>query len=76
MFWCDTTTPPEGEPHCKLEEGKERLGQEVIVDAYLMALADVFVHGNSNVANFVLCKNSKLRHEDIFDFVYHDLKAQ
>jgi len=37
-----------------------KLGQDVMVEAHLLAMTDYFVHGNSNVANFVLCKNPNL----------------
>ncbi len=37
-----------------------KLGQDVMVEAHLLANTDFFVHGNSNVANFVLCKNPNL----------------
>jgi hypothetical protein len=38
-----------------------KLGEDILVEAYLLAHTDVFIHGNSNVANFVLCKNPDLR---------------
>lgn len=43
-----------------------KLGLDVLVEAHLLAETDVFVHGNSNVANFVLCKNPKLRHVYVY----------
>lgn len=39
-----------------------RLGLDVIVDAYLLSKTSVLVHGNSNVANFVLCLNPSIEH--------------
>jgi len=39
------------------------LGLDVLVEAYLLARCDFFVHGNSNVANFVLCAAPDLPHE-------------
>ncbi|MGI9373476.1 MAG: hypothetical protein ACR2OJ_13355 [Hyphomicrobiales bacterium] len=38
------------------------LGLDVLCEAYLLAKTDIFVHGNSNVANFVICENSTLVH--------------
>jgi len=42
------------------------LGQDVVIEAYLLARTDFFVHGNSNVANFVLCRAPALTN----DYVY------
>lgn len=39
-----------------------QLGLDVLSEALLLARTDYFVHGNSNVANFVLCKSPSLRH--------------
>lgn len=41
---------------------KKKLGMDVLVEAYLLAECDFFIHGNSNVANFVLCKSPLLDH--------------
>lgn len=38
-----------------------RLGLDVLVEAYLLARTSFFIHGNSNVANYVLCLNPKIR---------------
>lgn len=38
------------------------LGVDVVCDAWLLSQADIFIHGNSNVANFVLCQNPYLIH--------------
>jgi len=37
-----------------------KLGEDVLVEAYLLAQTDYFVHGNSNIVNFVLSKNVNL----------------
>ena len=37
-----------------------QLGEDVLLEAYLLAETDYLVHGNSNVSNFVLCKNPDL----------------
>jgi hypothetical protein len=42
----------------------------MIVESYLMSAARYFVHGNSNVANHVICLNPKLEHLDIFEEFY------
>ena len=34
-----------------------KLGLDVLVEAYLLSEVDFYIHGNSNVANFVLCNN-------------------
>lgn len=57
-----------GEMHANHEKNKGqtfdryRLGLDVLCEALLLARTDVFVHGNSNVANFVLCKSPHLLH--------------
>ena len=44
-----------------------KLGQDVLVEAYLLARSDYFIHGNSNVANFVLCCNPALPSHYIYE---------
>jgi len=39
-----------------------RLGLDIVSEAWLLSRTDIFVHGNSNVANFVLCKSPDLIH--------------
>ena len=39
-----------------------KLGMDVLVEALLLASTDFFVHGNSNVANFILCQSPALDH--------------
>jgi hypothetical protein len=39
---------------------RSRLGEDVLVEASLLANVDYLVHGNSNVSNFVLCRNPAL----------------
>lgn len=57
-----------GEMHTKrdenqgLEFNKHKLGLDVLVEAYALANSEYFIHGNSNVANFVLCKSPDLKH--------------
>jgi hypothetical protein len=46
---------------------RRRLGEEVLVEAYLLAGAEYLVHGNSNVVNFVLCLAPGLRHHYVYE---------
>jgi len=39
---------------------------DVVVEAYLLSETSVFVHGNSNIVNFVLCKNPTLHHKYVY----------
>lgn len=43
-----------------------KLGEDVIVEAYLLSAANFLIHGNSNVSNFVLCNNPNLYHTYVF----------
>jgi hypothetical protein len=42
-----------------------RLGEEVLLDALILAKTDFFIHGISNVSNAVLFFNPKLKHIDV-----------
>jgi len=46
-----------------------KLGLDIVVEAYLLARTDYFVHGNSNVANFVISLNDTLKAH----YVYKDI---
>ena len=48
-----------------------KLGLDIIVEAYLLARTNYFVHGYSNVANFVMSLNDRL---DSF-YVYEDVEV-
>ena len=39
-----------------------KLGLDVLVEAYCLSGTDFFIHGNSNLANFVVCRNPTLEH--------------
>ena len=58
-----------GEMHANHREnrGQEfspyKLGLDVLVEAHLMARCNFLVHGNSNVANFILCAAPALAHD-------------
>jgi len=47
-----------------------RMGEEVIIDAYLLASTQVLVHGSSSVSNTVLCMNSTLSHDHVFKDIH------
>ena len=52
-----------GQPQNRgLQFDTHKLGEDVLVEAYLLSQTDYLVHGNSNVANFVICANPELRH--------------
>lgn len=57
-----------GEMHARHPENKGltfppyQLGLDVLCEAMLLSRSDIFVHGNSNVANFVLCQSQHLLH--------------
>jgi len=44
-----------------------KLGEDVLVEASLLARTHYLVHGNSNVINFVICKNTCLDHVDVYE---------
>ena len=50
----------------KFNDMKYKLGEDVLIEAYLLSMTDYLIHGNSNVTNFVLCKNSKLKNFYIY----------
>lgn len=64
----DATRSTFGEMHANHPENRgqnfpaHKLGLDILMDAYLLAETDFLVHGNSNVANFVLCKTPDLPH--------------
>lgn len=60
---------PGGEMHQKHGEFKDvkyELGEDVLIEAHLLSMTDYLIHGNSNVTNFVLCKNSRLKNFYIY----------
>lgn len=44
-----------------------KLGEDVLVEAYLLSNVSYFVHGNSNVVNYVLCNNPILDHRYVYE---------
>ncbi len=53
-----------GSPH--FEFGGAEVGEEMLIEGLLLARADHFVHGISNVAFAVACLNPKLAHVDVY----------
>jgi len=47
------------------------LGVQALVDAYLLASSSVFVHGCSNMSNFILCMAPEMQNEDIYEAARH-----
>ena len=72
----ESTRSAFGEMHNKHSQQKNKgltfspykLGLDIVVEAYLLARTNYFVHGNSNVSNFILSLNDRL---DSF-YVYAD----
>lgn len=57
-----------GEEHAKNNCEGQKLFEEVVVDAYALAYTDVFIHGNSNVSNFVVCVNPEIINYNIYGY--------
>lgn len=78
VFSYDATRSDFGEMHCTVpnsgttEMSPHKLGIDILIEAYSLANCDFLVHGNSNVANFVLCKSPDLPH----DYVYQSVEAK
>ena len=49
---------------------KQKLGDDAIVEAYLLSRTQFLVHGNSNLSNFVLCKSPELPSHDVYQRYY------
>ena len=64
----DSTRSLKGEMHRnpKFKDVKYKLGEDVLIEAYLLSMTDYLIHGSSNVTNFALCKNSKLENFYIY----------
>ena len=74
----DSSRSEFGEMHANHPQNKGldfspyKLGLDVVVEAYLLAQTDYFIHGNSNVANFVISLNANLDST----YVYQDLSHE
>jgi hypothetical protein len=63
-----------GETHLSDEYGgRAEVGVDALKDAYLMARAGKFVHGNSNASNWVRCLDPDLDSVDIYQSCYDEL---
>lgn len=63
--------PAEGEPHKLRQHSPYVLGADVLKDCWALAsYSNVFVHGNSNVANFIQCLAPQLPSHDVYAEVY------
>jgi hypothetical protein len=60
---------PSGEPHLAAASRRQgyKIGEDVLVEAWLLSSADVLIHGSSNVTNFVLCNNPALQHRYVYE---------
>jgi len=66
---CLAPQVPLGEAHEQSGHGGKDpycLGVQALIDAYLLARADVFVHGHSNMSNYIICMAPNTRSEDIY----------
>lgn len=64
---------PKGETHLDKRnagEYKPSLGIDVLSDIWLLCESDVFIHGNSNITNFVLCKALGIENVDVYQACY------
>ena len=66
MEWTDEPRVPGGELHCRANEFQRRLGDYIIAEVYMMAESTHFIHGTSNISNFVLGLNPTLLHTDVY----------
>tara|TARA_Y100001933_G_scaffold265198_1_gene336825 strand:- start:9747 stop:10598 length:852 start_codon:yes stop_codon:yes gene_type:complete len=72
----NSTTSRTGEMHrrAKFTKYKKKLGEDIIIEAYLMAMTNYLIHGNSNVTNFVLCKNYELESFNVYEPYMNELQ--
>lgn len=53
----------------KTDFSRYKLGEDIITEAFLLSQTKYFIHGNSNISNFVLCKNPSLKHKYVFSAI-------
>jgi hypothetical protein len=73
LVWLDASLTSEGEMHARPSThrfSKQKLGDDAIVEAYLLAGTQFLVHGNSNLTNFVLCDAPELPSHDVYQRYY------
>jgi len=52
--------------HTEFKDVKYELGEDVLIEAYLLSMTNYLIHGSSNVTNYVLCKNHRLENFYIY----------
>jgi hypothetical protein len=73
LVWLDASLTDEGEMHARPSThrfSKQKLGDDAIVEAYLLSRTQFLVHGNSNLTNFVLCNAPPLPAHDVYQRYY------
>jgi len=43
-----------------------KIGEECLIDALILSRCNILVHGNSNVSNFILCYNKKIKNIEVY----------
>jgi len=70
------TTPAirlhDGEPHANAAGDPYEMGKEALVDSILLSRCNHFVHGNSNLANYILCLNPTMISDDIYGIIINE----
>lgn len=73
LVWLDASLTHEGEMHARPlthRFSKQKLGDDAIVEAYLLSRTQFLLHGNSNLTNFVLCNAPELPSHDVYQRYY------
>lgn len=67
---------PGGEGHIRaLGDEIRQMGEDVVIETWMMAASRRFVHGNSNIATFVRCLNPELDAIDVYQPQYDAIAA-
>ena len=69
VFWHDSILPEDGEGH-RSKSANSQMGDDTIIDTWLLASCGYVIHGNSNLTNFVSGLNPGLPMYDIFRRYY------
>jgi hypothetical protein len=73
LVWLDASLTREGEMHARPSThqfSRRKLGDDAIVEAYLLSRTQFLLHGNSNLTNFVLCNSPELPAHDVYQRYY------
>jgi hypothetical protein len=73
LVWLDASLTREGEMHARPSThqfSRQKLGDDAIVEAYLLSRTQFLLHGSSNLTNFVLCKSPELPSHDVYQRYY------